>query len=160
MRRRRNADEVARLLRDADRDLAKGLTVSDICRKQGIAETTYYRWRQRHAPGQVDNDRRCRELELEVDRLKRLVAELLLDKTMLQDIAKKKWWALTNSGPPPITWTSGMGFPSDESAASWAGRGRGCGTVVSGGLTSRPCTGRSNGWRGDIRVLDTDEFML
>src|SRR3984957_4848631 len=90
MRRRRNSDEVARLLREADRDLAKGLTISDFCRKQGIAETTYYRWRQRHNPGQVDNDRRCRELELEVDRLKRLVAELLLDKTMLQDIAKKK----------------------------------------------------------------------
>jgi putative transposase len=89
MRRRRTADEVARLLREADRDLAKGLTVSDICRKQGIAETTYYRWRQQHAPDQVDADRRCRELELEVDRLKRLVAELLLDKQMLQDIAKK-----------------------------------------------------------------------
>ena len=85
--RRRNADEVARLLREADRDLAKGLTISDFCRKQGIAETTSYRWRQRHEPGQVDNDRRCQELE--VDRLKRLVAELLLDKTMLQDIAKK-----------------------------------------------------------------------
>jgi putative transposase len=89
MRRRRNADEVVRLLPEADRDLAKGLTISDICRKQGIADTTYYRWRQRHAPDQVDSDRRCRELELEVDRLKRLVAELLLDKTMLQDIAKK-----------------------------------------------------------------------
>ena len=75
MRRRRNADEVARSLREADRDLAKGLTVSDICRKQGIAETTYYRWRQRHARGQVDSDRRCRKLELEVDRLKRLVAK-------------------------------------------------------------------------------------
>ena len=91
MRRRRNADEVARLLSEADRDLAKGLTISDFCRKHGIAETTYYRWRQRHEPEQVDTDRRCRELELEVDRLKRLVAELLLDKTMLQDIAKKKW---------------------------------------------------------------------
>ena len=41
MSRRRNADEVARLLREADRDLAKGLTVSDFCRKHGIAETTY-----------------------------------------------------------------------------------------------------------------------
>ena len=39
MRRRRNADEVARLLREADRDLAKGLTISDFCRKEGIAET-------------------------------------------------------------------------------------------------------------------------
>ena len=90
MRRRRTADEVARLLREADRDLAKGLTVSDICRKHGIAQTTYYRWRQRHAPGQVDTDRRCRELELEVDRLKRLVAELLLDKTDAPGHRKKK----------------------------------------------------------------------
>ncbi len=91
MRRRRTAEEVTRLLREADRDLAKGLTVSDICRKIGIAETTYYRWRQRHDPEQVDADRRCRELELEVERLKKLVAELLVDKQMLQDIAKKKW---------------------------------------------------------------------
>ncbi len=91
MRRRRTAEEVARILSEADRDLAKGLTVSDICRKVGIAETTYCRWRQQHAPEQVDSDRRIRELELEVERLKRLVAELLLDKQMLQDIAKKKW---------------------------------------------------------------------
>ena len=91
MRRRRTAEEVACSLREANRDLAKGLTISDICRKQGIAEATYYRWRQLHDPEQVDTDRRCRELEREVDRLKRLVAELLLDKQMLQEIAKKKW---------------------------------------------------------------------
>src|SRR6516162_7094033 len=90
MRRRRTAEEVVRSMREADRDLAKGLTIADICRKQGIAEATYYRWRQQHDPGQVDTDRRCRELEREVDRLKRLVAELLLDKQMLQEIAKKK----------------------------------------------------------------------
>jgi putative transposase len=91
MRRRRNADEVAKLLREADRDLAKGLTVGDVCRKLGIAQNTYYRWRQRHDPARDDPDRRCRELEIEVNRLKMLVAELLLDKQMLQDIAKKKW---------------------------------------------------------------------
>jgi putative transposase len=91
MRKRRTAEEVARLLRDFDRDLAKGLTVHDVCRKAGIAETTYYRWRQRHDPVQADADRRCRELEAEVDRLKRIVAELMLDRQMLQDIAKKKW---------------------------------------------------------------------
>ena len=91
MRKRRNAAEIARLLREADRDLAKGLTVGDICRKLGVAQNTYYRWRRRNDPKEVDADRRCRELELETERLKRLVAELLLDKQMLQDIAKKKW---------------------------------------------------------------------
>lgn len=50
MKKRRNAEEVARLLRDADRDLAKGLTISDFCRKVGVAQTTYYRWRQRNDP--------------------------------------------------------------------------------------------------------------
>lgn len=89
MSKRRTADEVTRLLKDVDRDLAKGLTVADLCRKHGIAVTTYYRWRERHDPATVDTDRRCRQLEVEIDRLKRLVAELLLDKTMLQDIAKK-----------------------------------------------------------------------
>jgi putative transposase len=89
MQKRRTADEVTRLLRDFERDLAKGLTIPDICRKVGIAETTYYRWRKRHDPARVDTDRRCRELESEVGRLKRLVAELMLDKQMLQDIAKK-----------------------------------------------------------------------
>lgn len=91
MRKRRNADEVARVLREADRDLAKGLTVGDVCRKLGIAQNTYYRWRRCHQPKELDAERRCRELELETERLKRLVAELLLDKQMLQDIAKKKW---------------------------------------------------------------------
>ena len=91
MKKRRTADEVARLLRDADRDLAKGLSVPDVCRKLGIAVTTYYRWRQKNDPAVVDTDRQCRELQTEVERLKRLVAELMLDKQMLQDIAKKKW---------------------------------------------------------------------
>jgi putative transposase len=89
MRRRWTADEITRLLKEADRDLAKGLTASDICRKYGISSSMYYRWRKDRDPDKLDTDRRCRELELEVDRLKKLVAELLLDKQMLQDIAKK-----------------------------------------------------------------------
>ena len=91
MSKRRTADQILRLLRDADRDLAKGLTVADVCRKLGISQTAYYRWRQHHDPAQVDDGRRIRELEGEVERLKLLVAELLLDKKMLQEVAKKKW---------------------------------------------------------------------
>jgi putative transposase len=91
MSKRRTAAQIVRLLREADRDLTKGLTVADVCRKLGIAENTYYRWRQLHDPAKVDDARRVRELEAEVERLKLLVAELLLDKKMLQDVAKKKW---------------------------------------------------------------------
>ena len=89
MRRRWTADKIAHFLREAERDLAKGLTVLDVCRKHGISQSMYYCWRQKSDPEKPDADRRCRELELEVDRLKKLVAELLLDRQMLQDIAKK-----------------------------------------------------------------------
>jgi putative transposase len=91
MSKRKDSLQIRRLLQDADRDLAKGLTVGDVCRKHGISTNTYYRWRQRHDPATVDDARRVRELEGEVGRLKQLVAELLLDKQMLQDVAKKKW---------------------------------------------------------------------
>jgi putative transposase len=91
MGKRRTAEQIQRLLREADRDLAKGLTVSDVCRKLGVSGNTYYRWRQIHDPTEVDEARRVRELSLKVERLKRLVAELMLDKQMLQDVAKKKW---------------------------------------------------------------------
>ena len=91
MAKRRTAEQITRLLREADRDLAKGLTVTDVCRKLGISQNAYYRWRQRCDPAQVDESRRIRELETEVERLKLLVAELLLDKKMLQEVAQKKW---------------------------------------------------------------------
>ena len=91
MAKRRTRAQIQRLMREADRDLAKGLTVADVCRKLGVSENSYYRWRQRHDPAKVDDARRIRELQIEVERLKLLVAELLLDQRMLQDVAKKKW---------------------------------------------------------------------
>jgi transposase-like protein len=51
MRRRRTADEIARLLKEADRDLAKGPTVLDVCRKHGISQLMNCRWRQQRNPG-------------------------------------------------------------------------------------------------------------
>jgi putative transposase len=91
MSKRRSAEQIGRLLREAQRDLARGLTVADVCRQLGIAEASYYRWRQQYDPAQAEDGRRVRQLEAEVERLKLLVAELLLDKKMLQDVAKKKW---------------------------------------------------------------------
>ena len=90
MKKRWTADQIARMLKEADRELAKGLTVPDVCRKIGIGQATYYRGRQRHDPARASDDRRRRELEAEVERLKLLVAELMLDQQMLQDLAKRR----------------------------------------------------------------------
>jgi putative transposase len=91
MVKRRTREQIQRLLQEAGRDLAKGLTVGDVCRKLGVGQSTFRRWRQSNDPTKVHDGQRIRELQVEVERLKLLVAELLLDKRMLQDVAKKKW---------------------------------------------------------------------
>jgi transposase-like protein len=74
---------------EAERDLANGQTVTDVSRKHEITESTNYRWGEQHGPDQVTAERYWRELEVRVDRLKTLVAALLLKKQMLPDVAKK-----------------------------------------------------------------------
>ena len=91
MGKRKKPDEIQRLLAEADRDLAKGLAVADVCRKLGVSEATDHRWRHRVRVAATDETRRLRQLESEVARLKELVAELLLDNRMLRDVAKIKW---------------------------------------------------------------------
>jgi len=91
MSKRRTAEQIQRVLREVERDWAQGLTIGDICRKLGVSENTYHRWERIFDPAVIDDTRRARELESEVERLKRLVVELMLDKQMLQDLTKKKW---------------------------------------------------------------------
>jgi putative transposase len=88
---RRTAAQIQLALRQAEHDLAKGLTIGNICRKLGVSQNTFYRWRQKYTTRDDDDSHRVHELSLEVDRLKMLVAELMLDKQMLQEVAKKKW---------------------------------------------------------------------
>jgi putative transposase len=65
--------------------------VGEICRKMSIAEATFYRWKKIYAGMGVAEIRRLKQLEDENTKLKRLVADLTLDKTMLQDVLRKKW---------------------------------------------------------------------
>jgi len=74
-----------------ERDVAKGLTVELACRKIGIGVNNYYRWKQRFNSELFVDAGRVRELESENRRLKNLVAELALEKQMLQEVAQKKW---------------------------------------------------------------------
>lgn len=83
-------EKVVRLLREAEAELAGGKTVAQVVQKLGISEQTYYRWRQRYGGMQVDEAKRLKELEAENARLKRLVADLALDKQMLQEVVRGK----------------------------------------------------------------------
>lgn len=68
-----------------------GMAVADLTRRLGISEQTFYRWKKQYAGLQADQVRELKQLQEENARLKKLVAELSLDKAMLQDVAAKKW---------------------------------------------------------------------
>ncbi len=65
--------------------------MEEICRKLGVSEATFYRWKKQFAGMGTVEIRRLKQLEEENAKLKRLVADLSLDKTMLQDVLRKKW---------------------------------------------------------------------
>jgi len=73
------------------RQAESGTPVTEICRKLGIAEATFYRWKKRFAGMGVAEIRRLKQLEEENRRLKEVVADLTLDKAMLQDVVRRKW---------------------------------------------------------------------
>lgn len=84
-------DQIIPKLRAAEIDLASGMTIGQVCQKLAISENTFHRWRQQYGGMKADDAKRLKELEVENERLKRLVAQLALDKQMLQEIAQKKW---------------------------------------------------------------------
>ena len=68
----------------------QGTRVEEICRKMGISDATFYKWRQKYAGLGPSELRKLKQLEEENSKLKRLVADLSLDKAMLQDVLSKK----------------------------------------------------------------------
>jgi len=78
--------QIAFVLKQAE----AGTTVGQVCRKAGISEATFYAWRKKYAGLMPSEMRRLRQLEEENAKLKRLVADLSLDKAMLQDVVSRK----------------------------------------------------------------------
>ncbi len=85
---RHSPEQIIRKLREADADLAGGLAVPEVCKKLGVAENTYYRWRNQFGGIKADEMKRLKDLEKENARLKALVADLSLDKAILQEAAR------------------------------------------------------------------------
>ena len=90
-RKRYSPEQIIGYLREAEVLLSTGSTVPQICRKIGIAEQTYYRWRKEYGSLSVDQARRLKEMEKENIRLKKLVADLSLDKAILKEVAEGKY---------------------------------------------------------------------
>ncbi len=78
--------QIAFVLKQAD----EGTAVAEVCRKAGISEATFYNWRKRYGGMMPSEVRKLRQIEEENAKLKRLVADLSLDKAMLQDVLSKK----------------------------------------------------------------------
>ena len=85
---RHTAEQIVRKLREAEVELAKGSTVKDACRKLGVTEHTYYRWRREYGGLKLNQAKRLKQLEKENARLKKLVAEKELDLSILKEVAE------------------------------------------------------------------------
>ena len=79
------AEQIIGMLREAEVLQSKGMTIGEASRKLGISEQTYYRWRKEYGGMRVDQAKRLKELERENARLKKLVADLSLDKDILKE---------------------------------------------------------------------------
>ena len=80
-------EQIAMALRQGE----AGTTVEEICRKLGVSDATYFRWKKKYGGLGVSELRELRQLREENRKLKGLVADLTLDKTMLQEALRKKW---------------------------------------------------------------------
>jgi putative transposase len=87
-RKRYTPEQIIRMLREAEVALAQGQTAAQVCRNLGIAEQTYYRWRREYGGLKIEQAKRLKALEQENARLRRAVADLTLDKLILQEAAR------------------------------------------------------------------------
>ena len=84
---RRTPEQIIRKLRQAEVLSSQGMSVDKLCRELGISDATYYKWRKEYGGMDVSQARRLKQLEQENARLKRVVADLSLDKQILKDAA-------------------------------------------------------------------------
>ena len=90
-RKRYSSEQIISYLREADVLLAKDSTIGQVCKKIGVTEQTYYRWRKGYGNLSLDQAKRLKEVEKENTRLRKLVADLSLDKAILKEVAEGKY---------------------------------------------------------------------
>ena len=87
MKKRFTEEQIIRVLKEHE----SGVKVDDICRHHGIGNSTFYKWKSKYGGMEVSEAKRLRELEAENSKLKRLLADSMLDNVALKEIVSKKW---------------------------------------------------------------------
>ncbi len=87
-KKRYSPEQIIAKLREAEVELAKGLTIGVVCRKLAISEQPYYRWRREYGGLRMDQAKRLKQLERENQRLKRVVADQALDMAILKEVSE------------------------------------------------------------------------
>ena len=88
---RHTPEQIIRKLREAEQLKAQGQEIGQVCQALGVSEQTLYRWKNQYGGMGQDQAKRLRDLEQENGRLKKAVADLTLDKQILQEALKGKW---------------------------------------------------------------------
>ena len=88
MKKRHTPEQIVRLLRQADAELATGASVPEVARKLGISEATFHRWRNQYGGMKANAMKRLKELEAENARLKKIVAEQAVDIDILKEVSR------------------------------------------------------------------------
>ena len=88
VRKRYTPEQIINKLREAEVLLSQGSTIGVACKKIGVSDYTYYRWRKEYGGMRVDQAKRLKDLEVENSRLKKLVADLSLDNSILKEAAR------------------------------------------------------------------------
>ena len=91
MVKRHTTEEIVRKLRSAEVALGEGKTMVQVCKQLKVSEQTYYRWLKEYGSMKLGAAKRLKELEQENAKLKKIIAELALDKEALKEVLKKKW---------------------------------------------------------------------
>ena len=90
-RRRHTSEQVIRKLREADRMLGEGKTILEVARALEVSENTYHRWRNQFGGMKAEDVKRLKELEAENARLKRIVADQVLENQALREVNRGNW---------------------------------------------------------------------
>jgi transposase-like protein len=90
-RQRHTAEQIIGKLREAEVLTSKGMPMEEVLRQLGISDATYYKWRKEYGGLRVDQAKRLKDLEQENTKLKKVVADLVLDKAILKEAARGNW---------------------------------------------------------------------